>query len=127
MLVAWFVARLRTSSFGSAMLAVRANERSAAGLGVNVVRVKIVSFAIASFIAGLGGSLLAYRNGTVTFDAFTTLGGLTLLSTAYLAGVTSVWGGVLAGILAVERHRVRGARQVGRTSASGSASSAASA
>jgi len=79
---------------------VRANERSAAGLGVNVVRVKVVSFAIASFIAGLGGSLLAYRNGTVTFDAYTALGGLTLLSTAYLAGVTSVWGGVLAGILA---------------------------
>ena len=99
-LVAWFVARLRMSSFGSAMLAVRANERSAAGLGVNVVRVKVLSFAIASFIAGLGGSLLAYRNGTVTFDAFTALGGLTLLSTAYLAGVTSVWGGVLAGILA---------------------------
>ena len=34
------------SALGSAMLAVRANERSAAGLGVNVVRVKVASFAI---------------------------------------------------------------------------------
>jgi ABC-type branched-subunit amino acid transport system ATPase component/ABC-type branched-subunit amino acid transport system permease subunit len=98
--VAWGVARLRTSALGSAMLAVRANERSAAGIGVNVVRVKVLSFALASFIAGLGGSMLAYRRSVVTFDSFTAFGGLTLLSTAYLAGITSVYGGILAGVLA---------------------------
>ena len=48
--VAFGVARLRTSALGSAMLAVRANERSASGLGVNVVRVKIISFALAAFV-----------------------------------------------------------------------------
>ncbi|MCK9930479.1 ATP-binding cassette domain-containing protein, partial [Frankia sp. Mgl5] len=98
--VAWGVARLRTSALGSAMLAVRANEHSAAGIGINVVAIKVASFAIASFIAGLGGSLLAYRRGVVTFDSFTAIGGLALLSTAYLAGVTSVYGGILAGIMA---------------------------
>ncbi len=98
--VALGIAALRRSTLGSAMLAVRANERSAAAAGVNVVRVKVVSFALASFIAGLGGSLLAYRRGVVTFDSFTALGGLALLSTAYLAGITSVWGGINAGILA---------------------------
>lgn len=97
--VAVGVARLRTSSFGSAMLAVRANERSAAGVGVNVVLVKVVSFAIASFVAGIAGSLLAYRQGIVTWETFAALTGLTLLSTAYLAGVTSVLGGVNAGII----------------------------
>jgi sulfate-transporting ATPase len=99
-LVALGVATLRRSSLGSAMLAVRANERSAAGVGVNVVFVKVVSFAIASFIAGLGGSLLAYRRTQVSFESFTALGGLALISTAYLAGVTSVWGGIAAGVLA---------------------------
>ncbi|MCK9925069.1 ATP-binding cassette domain-containing protein [Frankia sp. AgPm24] len=98
--VAWGVAKLRMSSLGSAMLAVRANERSAAGIGVNVVRVKLIAFALASFIAGLGGALLAYRSSVVTFDSFTAIGGLTLLSTAYLAGVTSVYGGITAGIMA---------------------------
>ena len=98
--VAFGVAKLRMSRFGSAMLAVRANERSAAGVGVNVVRVKVLSFALASFIAGLGGCLLAYRRGVVTFDSFTALGGLALFSTAYLAGITSVFGGITAGILA---------------------------
>ena len=97
--VACGVALLRRSPLGSAMLAVRANERSAAAAGIDVVRVKVLSFAIASFIAGLGGSLLAYRRGVVSFDSFTAIGGLALLSTAYLAGVTSVSGGILAGIL----------------------------
>ncbi|HET6953519.1 MAG TPA: ATP-binding cassette domain-containing protein [Acidimicrobiales bacterium] len=99
-LVAVGVAALRRSALGSAMLAVRANERSAAALGVSVVRVKVASFALASFIAGLGGSLLAYRRGVVTFDSFTALGNLALLSTGYLAGITSVLGGLLAGVMA---------------------------
>jgi len=99
-LVAFAVARLRNSALGSAMLAVRANERSAAGIGVNVVYVKVVSFAIASFIAGIGGSLLAYRQSVVTWETFAALAGLTFLSTAYLAGVTSVYGGVNAGVIA---------------------------
>jgi sulfate-transporting ATPase len=98
--VAWGVARLRTSALGSAMLAVRANERAAAGIGVNVVRVKLVSFALASFIAGIAGALFAYRQGVVTFASFTAIGGLALLATAYLAGITSVSGGILGGVLA---------------------------
>ena len=98
--VALGVALLRRSALGSAMLAVRANERSAAAAGVNVVRIKVVAFAIASFIAGLGGCLLAYRRSSVTFDSFTAMGGLALLSTGYLAGITSVWGGINAGVLA---------------------------
>ena len=82
------------------MLAVAANERSAAGSGVHVVRVKLSAFAIGAFIAGLGGALLAYKQGNVTFDSFTILVGLALFATVYLAGITSVSGGVLAGMLA---------------------------
>jgi sulfate-transporting ATPase len=98
--IALGVAWLRTSALGSAMLAVRANERSAAGIGVNVTGVKIAAFAISSFIAGIGGSLFAYRQGVITFQSFTAIGGLALLSTVYLAGITSVSGGILGGILA---------------------------
>ena len=99
-LVAFSVARLRTSSFGSAMLAVRANERSAAGIGVNVIFVKVLSFGIASFIAGIAGCLLAYRQSIITWEAFAAILGLSILSTAYLAGITSVFGGIQAGIIA---------------------------
>jgi len=99
-IVAVGVALLRRSSLGSAMLAVRANERSAAGIGVNVLFVKVISFAIASFIAGIAGCLLSYRQGIITWESFAAFLGLTLVSTAYLAGVTSVYGGITAGIIA---------------------------
>ena len=94
------VATLRRSSVGSSMLAVRANERAAAAAGINVVATKIAAFAIGAFLAGIGGSLLAYRVGTVTFDLYDVLLGLGLFATVYLAGITSVSGGLLAGLLA---------------------------
>ena len=94
------VAALRTSRLGSAMLAVRANERSAASAGISVVRIKLIGFAIGAFIAGLGGTLLAYKQTNVTFQTFSVFFGLTLFSTAYLAGITSVSGGVMAGLIA---------------------------
>ena len=94
------VASLRRSRLGSEMLAVRANERSAAGAGIDVVRVKLISFAIGSFIAGLGGCFIAYFNGNVTFDAFATFVGLGVFATAYIGGITSVSGGMVAGLLA---------------------------
>lgn len=97
--VAIGVGKLRTSTLGSAMLAVRANERSAAASGISVLRTKLAAFGIAAFIAGIGGALLGYKLGNVTFDSFDVLLGLGVFATVYLAGITSVSGGVLAGIL----------------------------
>ena len=97
--VALGVSYLRTSRLGSAMLAVRADERSAAAAGINVVRIKLIGFGIAAFIAGIGGSLLAYQLGNVTFQDFDAFLGLVLFSTVVVAGITSVSGGILAGII----------------------------
>jgi ABC-type branched-subunit amino acid transport system ATPase component/ABC-type branched-subunit amino acid transport system permease subunit len=94
------VALLRRSRLGSAMLAIRANERSAAAAGIHVLRVKLAAFGIGAFIAGIGGSLLAYKLEAVTFDSFEVILGLAVFATVYLAGITSVSGGVLGGILA---------------------------
>ncbi|MFF2395471.1 ATP-binding cassette domain-containing protein [Nocardia sp. NPDC058114] len=93
------VGYLRRSRLGTRMLAVRANERSAAASGVDVVRTKLSAFAIGAFIAGLGGSLLAYQQTNVSFQSFTALAGVTLFATVYLAGVTSISGGVLSGVI----------------------------
>ncbi|WP_405182669.1 branched-chain amino acid ABC transporter permease/ATP-binding protein [Nocardia sp. NBC_01377] len=98
--VAIGVAMLRRSRLGSEMLAVRANERSAAAAGVSVIRVKILAFAIGAFIAGLGGAMLAYQQQTITSDSFAAMASLGLFATVYLAGATSIAGGILGGFLA---------------------------
>lgn len=100
-LVSAGVGRLRTSRLGSALLAVRANERSAAASGINVLQVKVAAFAISAFIAGLGGALLAYQQGNVTFQSFDAILGLSVFATVYIAGVTSITGGVLSGVLGI--------------------------
>jgi ABC-type branched-subunit amino acid transport system ATPase component len=93
------VSWLRSSRLGSAMLAVRADERSAAAAGIDVVKTKLVGFAISAFIAGIGGSLLAYQLGTVTFDSFDAYVGLIFFSIVVVAGMTSVSGALVAGLL----------------------------
>jgi sulfate-transporting ATPase len=99
--IACFVAWLRRSRLGSAMLAVRANERSAAAAGISVVRVKLVGFAISSYIAGIAGALLAYRQPRVTFQSYSALENLNVFTTAFIAGITSIAGSVAMAVIAL--------------------------
>ena len=99
-LVAFGVASLRRSGFGASLLAVRANERSAAAAGINVGVTKLAAFALASFVAGLGGALLGYQQTLATAGSFGVFAGIALFAVTFVAGVTSVSGGLLAGILA---------------------------
>jgi ABC-type branched-subunit amino acid transport system permease subunit len=94
-----WVANLRRSRLGAKMLAVRANERGAAANGINVAQVKLIGFAIGSFIAGLGGAFLAYQQTTVTGDSFDALTSIMLFATCYIAGITTVAGALVAGFI----------------------------
>ncbi|MEJ5256151.1 MAG: ABC transporter permease [Acidimicrobiales bacterium] len=94
------VANLRRGSTGLQWLAVRANERAAASVGVDVRHAKLTAFAISSFLAGLGGTLLAYEYQTLSATSFVVFQSLALLALTYLGGVASVPGAVIAGVLA---------------------------
>jgi branched-chain amino acid transport system permease protein len=97
-----YVAHLRRTTLGRQMLAIRANERAAAGAGVNVRAVKVTAFAISSFIAGIAGSLYGYNFASVSAVRFTALAALALIGFAYVGGITMVSGAMIAGLLAVE-------------------------
>jgi len=56
--------RLKTSSKGRALLAVRENEIAAEAMGINTSRVKVSAFVLAAFFAGIGGALFAHELGT---------------------------------------------------------------
>jgi branched-chain amino acid transport system permease protein len=112
LLLAILVANVRRSSSGRVMLAVRGNERAAAAVGINVTSVKMLTFGLASFIAGVGGSLIAYRFGAVSDLSYGTMASLTALSVAYLGGITSVSGAVTAGIMATAGVAFFGMSQV---------------
>jgi ABC-type branched-subunit amino acid transport system permease subunit len=98
-IVGLMVCNLRRSQTGRRMLAVRANERAAAISGVNVAAYKIVGFAIAAFIAGIAGALLAYQQVNVS-GPFDEISSVTFFAIAYLGGITTVSGSIVAGVLA---------------------------
>ena len=59
------VGNVRRSRVGRRMIAVRANERAAASLGVSVTGAKLYAFSLAAGVAGLGGVLLAFSESGV--------------------------------------------------------------
>lgn len=91
---------LRRSSLGTDMLAVRANERSAAAAGIDVSRTKLITFALGAFVAGLGGALLGYQQTLATPEPYAVFLGISLFAVVYVAGITSITGGILAGVMA---------------------------
>jgi branched-chain amino acid transport system permease protein len=93
------VARLRGSLFGRRMLAVRANERAAAAAGVDVRRTRVLAFGVSAGIAGLGGCLIGYGQGTLSFDSFGVSASLFYLAVIAVGGVTTVSGALFAGLL----------------------------
>ncbi len=99
LLAAAVVLNFRRSHSGRLSLAVRSNERATASAGVSVTRVKIVAFSIGALLAGTGGVLSGYLNGSVTTDTFSSTASLTLLVYAYLGGIASVGGAFTTGIV----------------------------
>jgi ABC-type branched-subunit amino acid transport system permease subunit len=97
--VGYCVARLRTSATGRMLVAVRSNERAASAVGIRVAPVKLYVFALSAFIAGIGGSLLAYEQGTVSSASFNVQTSLALLAVAYVAGIGRIAGAVIAGLM----------------------------
>ncbi len=97
-----YVANLRRTSLGRAMLAVRSNERAAAAAGVSVRGTKIAGITISSLIAGIAGVLYGYNFASVSAARFTAVGALALIGFAYMGGISMVSGAVIAGLWATE-------------------------
>ncbi|WP_134325358.1 ABC transporter permease [Cumulibacter soli] len=85
---------------GRSFLAVRANERAAASAGINVRRTKAIGFAVSAFFAGIAGCLIGYSVGQLSAESFSVMVGIQLLAVAYLGGITSFGGALVAGMLA---------------------------
>ncbi len=90
---------LRRAGTGRRLLALRANERAAAAAGIDVTRTKLLAFGLSSFVAGIGGAMLAYLRGGVSADAFSVFISLTFLAFAYLGGIGSVTGALVGAVL----------------------------
>ncbi len=98
-LALYAVANLRDSRLGRAFAAVRGSEVAAASLGINVVRIKLLGFACAGALAGLGGALTLVGSRTVAPDQFSFIKSLDFLAIAVVGGLRSLGGAVASSLL----------------------------
>jgi branched-chain amino acid transport system permease protein len=82
---------------GRAWAAIRESEPAAIAAGVNITLYKMWAFALASFITGVAGCLLAAQIGIPRAITFQTQDSIILAATALIGGIFSLWGAVIAG------------------------------
>ena len=83
---------------GRAWASIRESESAALAAGVNITLYKMWAFALASFMTGVAGCLLAAQIGVPRAIGFQTQDSLTLAATALIGGIFSLWGAVIAGV-----------------------------
>ena len=94
------VMNLRRGRVGRRMLAVRANERAAASLGMNITAVKLYAFVIGGALAALAGVLLAYQNSFAVFSGYEVIGNIYAVALGVIGGIGSVLGALVGGAAA---------------------------
>jgi branched-chain amino acid transport system permease protein len=95
---ALLVVNLRRSTSGMALAAIRSSETAARTIGVRSVRAKVATFALAAFIAGIGGGLIASFTGRATPASFNAIVGIVWLAVVVTWGIRSVTGALIAGV-----------------------------
>ena len=91
---------VRSGITGRQWLAVRANERAASSIGINVARAKLTAFGLSAFLAGIGGTLIGYQRQIISARSFGLFDSMIVIAVVYLAGISMPSGALLAGVLA---------------------------
>jgi len=84
---------------GRAWAAIRQSQSAALAAGINVTLYKLWAFALASFVTGVAGGLLAGSLHYLYSIDFQTQDSITLLAVVLMGGAYSMWGAILAGFL----------------------------
>jgi branched-chain amino acid transport system permease protein len=93
-----FMVLLMRSSYGRSIKAVRDDEIAAEAMGVNVFRVKVVSFTASSFMAGVGGALLGHMITTIDPKMFTFMLTFNIILIVVLGGNGSISGSIIGAV-----------------------------
>jgi branched-chain amino acid transport system permease protein len=94
-LLVWAHIRMKP---GRAWAAIRQSEAAALAGGINTTLYKLWAFALASFVTGVAGGLLAGALHYLYSIDFQTQDSITLFAVVLMGGAYSLWGAVVAGI-----------------------------
>ncbi len=84
---------------GRAWAAIRQSESAALAAGINTTAYKLWAFALASFVTGVAGGLVAGSFRYLNSLTFSTVDSITLLAVVLMGGAYSLWGALVAAFL----------------------------
>ena len=84
---------------GRAWAAIRQSEPAALAAGINTTMYKLWAFALASFVTGVAGGVMAGAVRYLYSIDFQTQDSITLLAVVLMGGAYSMWGAIVAGLL----------------------------
>jgi branched-chain amino acid transport system permease protein len=84
---------------GRAWAAIRQSESAALAAGINTTFYKLWAFALASFVTGVAGGLVASSYRYLNSLTFATQDSITLLAVVLMGGAYSLWGAIVAAFL----------------------------
>jgi branched-chain amino acid transport system permease protein len=97
-IVALFIVNIRRSTTGLALTAVRWTEPAAKTIGISVLQMKVIIAGLASFVAGIGGGLVAVEQGVALPSNYATLVGVVWLAVLVTQGIRSNVAALIAGL-----------------------------
>lgn len=101
LLAAFMSNRLRESRTGRAWIAMREDEDVAEAMGVNLVKSKLLAFAIGAGFSGLAGAIFASKLTSIFPHSFNLLISINVLSLIIVGGLGSIPGAVVGAIALV--------------------------
>ncbi len=100
-IVALISSRLVATRLGRAWFAMRADEDVAQAMGINLVRTKLLAFAIGAAFAGMGGAIAGTRLYGAYPDSYTVIVSINVLSLIIIGGLGSIPGVVIGAFVLV--------------------------
>lgn len=93
-----FALNLFRSHLGRAFVAVRDRDIAAEIIGINIFKIKLAAFGVASFYAGITGVLYTYYFGVANYEAFTLVISIQFLAMVIIGGLGSVMGSIFGAV-----------------------------
>lgn len=92
------VRNLVNSRVGRAMVAIRDNEVAAETNGINVAKVKVITFGISSALAGVGGAMLVLQKTSANPSSFTIAASIYFLVAVVVGGPATILGPAIGAV-----------------------------
>jgi branched-chain amino acid transport system permease protein len=89
---------LRRSRTGRALMALRENEKGAQSYGINIVRAKLMAFALSGFLAALAGCLLTHVNQIFSPVDFGAQQSFVVFTATVVGGLGSITGALIGAV-----------------------------